>query len=156
MQGNAGQAAVAPERDVAAAGVVAPNQYHLTGGGLSVSYFPDGLGPIGPAGANHLIYQDAHQTLAFPADQIRTVEVPDVGTLLSVTIHRTIDVGSTSFTLILPAVRLPDTIGASAHLSTEGITTTHRIFAGLIGHAQAESYAVTRLTGSATHGQLPL
>jgi hypothetical protein len=83
-------------------------------------------------------------------------EVPDVVTLISVTIHPTIDVGSTSFTLILPAVRLPDTIGASAHISAEGMTRTHRVFAGLIGHAQAESYLVTKLAGTATHEQLPL
>jgi hypothetical protein len=161
MSSSAGRVDVTPQAaaQVAQGGattVVAPNQYHLTGGGLTISYFPDGLGPIGPAGSTHLIYQDSHRTLAFHLNDIRQVEVPDVGTLLSVTINETVDIGSTSFTLIVPHVRLPDTTGASAHISTDGITTTHRIFAGLIGHAQAESYLVTKLTGTALHGILPL
>jgi hypothetical protein len=159
MEANAGQVAQAPAAQPnggpAAAPLVAPNQYHLAGHGLTISYFPEGRGPIGPAGATKLIYQDAHQTLSFPGDQVREVDVPDLGTLLSVTIVRTVDIGSTSFTLLLPAVQVPDTIGASVHVQTEGITTTHRIFAGLIGHAQAESYAVTKLSGMATHGILP-
>jgi hypothetical protein len=38
-------------------GVRARNQYHLVGKELVVSYFPNGRGPIGPAGAIHLVYQ---------------------------------------------------------------------------------------------------
>jgi hypothetical protein len=157
MSADAGLGDVAQQAAPSGApAVVTPNQYHLTGRGLTISYFPDGLGPIGPAGGTHLIYQDAHRTLTFQLNEIREVDVPDVGLLLSVTINRTIDIGFTSFTVIVPHVRLPDILGASAHISTDGITTTHRIFAGLIGHAQAESYVVTKLTGTAVHGILPL
>ena len=141
---------------VPAAPLVSPNQYHLSGGGLTISYFPNGLGPIGPAGATHLVYQDAHRSLRFPANEVRTDVVQDVGTLVSVTIQESIDVGSTSFTLIVPAVRLPQGFGASAHISTDGITTTHRILAGAIGHAQTETYVVTPLSGMAIEAPLPL
>jgi len=136
--------------------LVSPNQYHLSGGGLTISYFPNGLGPIGPAGATHFVYQDAHRSLRFPGSEVRTDNVPDVGTLVSVTIQESIDVGSTSFTLIVPAVRLPQGFGASAHIVTDGITTTHRILAGAIGHAQTETYVVTPLAGMASAGPLPL
>ena len=156
MSASADQVAVGQHAaNGGAATLASPNQFHLSGGGLAISYFPDGLGPIGPAGANHLIYQDGHRTLAFHLNDIRQVDVPDVGTLLSVTIDHTVDVGSTNFTLIVPRMRLPDATGASAHISTEGITTTHRIFAGLIGHAQVESYVFTKLTGTAALGILP-
>jgi hypothetical protein len=76
--------------------------------------------------------------------------------LVSVTIQESIDVGSTSFTLIVPAVQLPQGLGASTPISTAGITTTHRILAGAIGHAQTETYVVTPLTGTASRVVLPL
>jgi hypothetical protein len=159
VSSNAGQIATAAEPQPgapAAPALAVPNQYHLSGGGLTVSFFPDGLGPIGPAGPTHFVYQDAHRSLRFPADEVRTVDVPDVGTLVSVTIQQTIDIGSTSFTLIVPAVRLSEALGASVHISTDAITTTHRILAGLIGHSQSETYVVTHLTGTASRGILPL
>jgi hypothetical protein len=58
--------------------------------------------------------------------------------------------------MILPHLRLPDTLGASAPVHTEGITTMHRSFLGGIGLAQAESYAVTDLSGTASVGILAL
>jgi hypothetical protein len=136
--------------------VVSPNQYHVAGRDLTVSYFPDGRGPIGPAGAIHLVYQHAADTpLTFTADNVRTVAVPDLGTLASVTIKIIADVGMTTFTLILPEVHLAEALGASVHIETEGITTIHRSFlAPQFGPAQVESYGVTRLRGSASRGIL--
>ncbi len=141
--------APAPDPAPTAPAMVAPNQYQLSGGGLTISYFPLGRGPIGPAGATALVYQDAHHTLTFTKEQVQTDHVGDLGTLLSVTLTESVDIGFTSFTLLLPAVQLPDRFGATAHICTEGITTTHRIFAGLIGHAQAQSYTTTHLYGTA-------
>ena len=40
----------------------------------------------------------------FTGNDIRVMEVPDLGTLVSVTIHTTIDSGSTTFTVLLPAL----------------------------------------------------
>jgi len=133
-----------------------PNQYHLAGHHVSVSYYPDGFGPIPVDGPDRLFYQDSHQHLVFNGSEIRKVVVPDLGTILSVTIVRTIDVGFTSFSVILPDVNLPAGPHASAAVRTEGITTVHRAFVGLIGHPQAETYTVTTLTGDATNGILPV
>ena len=58
----------APAETPAAAPVAAPNQYQLSGDGITVSYFPQGRGPIGPAGAIHVVSQDAIRTLTFTAD----------------------------------------------------------------------------------------
>jgi Bacterial Ig-like domain len=132
-----------------------PNQYHLAGCGISVSYFPDGFGPIPEDGPDRLFYQDATRHLVFNGSEIRKVDVADLGTILSVTIVRTIDVGSTSFSLILPHVNLPQVPHASATIDTQAITTVHRAFATLIGHPQVETYTTVHLTGTASNGILP-
>jgi hypothetical protein len=133
---------------------VAPNQYHLDGGGISVGYFPEGFGPIPIDGPDRLFYDDAHRHLVFNGSQIRKVDVPDVGTILSVTINQTVNVGSTSFSLLLPHVNLPrDHPTATIH--TEAITTVHRAFVLLPGHPQVEVYTITPLTGEARNAILP-
>ena len=146
----------APAETPAAAPVAAPNQYHLSGDGITVSYFPQGRGPIGPAGAIHFVYQDAIRTLTFTADEVRIVDVPDLGTVVSVSIQTTVDIGYTSFSVLVPYIRLADTLGASAPVQTEGITTLHRSPLFPIGQAQTETYTVCPLTGTATLGILEL
>ena len=136
--------------------MTSPNQYHLRGGGKSVAYYPDGFGPIIEGrGPLRVVYQDAFRSLAFHGDEARTVTVPDLGTVVSVTIVETVDTGDTSFSLLVPDVDLP-TNQSSVSINTEGITTIHRIFVALIGHPQSESYTVTPLHGTASVGPLPL
>jgi hypothetical protein len=136
--------------------VTSPNQYHLQGGGISVAYYPAGFGPIKEGrGPLHLVYQDAFRSLAFYGEEVRTVEVPDLGTVVSVTIVETVDTGYTSFSLPVADVELP-TDQSSVFMHTEGITTVHRIFVALIGHPQSETYTVTPLNGTAAVGPLPL
>jgi hypothetical protein len=136
--------------------VTSPNQYHLNGGGTSVSYYPDGFGPlIEGRGSLRLVYQDVHQSMSFYDNDVRTVSVPDLGTVVSVTLVMTIDTGSTTFSLLVPDVDLPEGQN-SVFIDTEGITTVHRIFVALIGHPQSETYSVTELCGTAAVGPLPL
>lgn len=136
--------------------MTSPNQYHLHGRGISVAYYPDGFGPvIVDRGRLRLVYQDAHQSLSFYDDDIRTVEVADLGTVVSVTLVMTIDTGSTSFSLLVPDIDLPAD-QSSVFMHTYGITTVHRIFVALIGHPQSETYTVTPLNGTAAVGPLPL
>lgn len=61
----------------------------------------------------------------FTGNDIRVMEVPDLGTLVSVTIHTTIDSGSTTFTVLLPRVNLPapPALSAAVPVTTDGITT---------------------------------
>ncbi len=45
-----------------------PNQYHIQGKGISVSYYPDGFGPsIEDRGHLIFVYQDAHRSSRFTA-----------------------------------------------------------------------------------------
>ncbi len=64
-----------------------PNQYHVYGGGVSVSYYPDGFGPVvEDRGRLIFVYQDAHRSQSFYGDQVRTVKVDDLGMVVSVTL----------------------------------------------------------------------
>ena len=123
--------------------VTTPNFYQLQGHQLYITYSTTSFG-----GLRQFTYQDAHQTHNFTGDQIRTVE-SEIGTLVTVTIRLTVDSGSTSFTLLVPQVKLPGP-NSSAHITTEGITTLHRfsINPSLI-RGQTELYTVTPLTGIA-------
>lgn len=135
-----------------------PNQYHVHGGGISVSYYPDGFGPpVADRGRLVFVYQDAHRSESFFSDGtgVRTVKVDDLGMVVSVTIAATVDTGSTTFSLMIPDVELPGQ-QLSVYVRTEGITTVHRVFVALIGHPQAETYSVTELDGTAAFGPLPL
>jgi hypothetical protein len=132
--------------------LVAPNQYHLAGKGIAVSYFPNGEGPIlGKHGAVKLVYSGR----PFRADEVRTTTVDDLGTVVSVTIETTVDLGSTSLSVLIPYVQLPAGLSSSGAIRTEGITTLHETFLTGLGHAQRETYKVHRLHGNAVHGPLP-
>lgn len=134
----------------------APNQYHLHGSGITVSYFPGGEGPpVEGRGPLRFTYQDAVRSLTF-GDDVRTVTVPDVGDIVSVTIVPEIDIGSTTFSLILPLVVLPADLVGPIAIETKAITTVHRVFVRAIGHPQRASYTLTALRGTASAGILPL
>jgi len=81
------------------------------------------------------------------------VEAPDLGTLVSVTIHTTADSGSTTFTLLLPIVNLPapPALPAAVPVTADAITTRHRFSRVLaLQQGQQEFYTVTALQGTAS------
>jgi hypothetical protein len=129
-----------------------PNQYHLHGGHLSVSYFPDGSGPPTTAGPVVLTYQDTQHALTFRKDDVGVVDVGGLGTVVTVTLVPQRDTGSTTFSLIVPRVELPRADSAPIH--TEAITAIHKGFILLTG--QDQTYTVTALNGTAAIGPLPL
>lgn len=120
-----------------------PNIYQLHGNQIIVNYSTGDLGSI-----KAFEYQDTFQTLNFKGDEIRTVPT-EIGTLVTVTIRRTIDTGSTSFTLLIPSVNLPS-INSRVNITTEGITTLHCFsVVPRFNQGQTELYSVTQLTGIA-------
>lgn len=129
-----------------------PNHYQLSGGGISITYLPTGAG-----GLAHFHYQDTHRTLDFTGDQIRKVEVPDLATVVSVTLMLTVDSGSTTFSVLIPRTTLQSTTGASTTIHTDGITTVHRFaLAPMLNLGQNELYSVTPLRGTASNMIIPL
>jgi hypothetical protein len=122
---------------------VQPTIWNLAGGGIQVRY--------STAGPN-LHYQDSNQTRDFRGNEIRAVDVPDLGTLVSVTLSREVDTGSTTFTVLLPLVNLPPppALPTFVPVATDAVTTIHHL--SLIEgfqHGQQNSYSVTTLSGEA-------
>ena len=122
-----------------------PNLYLLQGDGRTVTLATSGID-----GKPHLSYHDPHRSLSFSGDEI-TFEDASPGRLATVVLQRTVDLGDTAFTVLVPFVNL---VGApNALIHTLGITAMHRTsFLGL-GRGQLTSYHVTHLTGSASQVQ---
>jgi hypothetical protein len=124
---------------------IAANMFNVAGGGLNVSYSTSGID-----GKPHVSYQDATRSLSFTGDEIRMME-GDLGTVVSVTIVRTIDSGSTSFSLLVPRVNLSAPFGSVA-ICTDGITTHHAFsIVPALNLGQRDTYTVTALQGTASH-----
>lgn len=133
---------------------VAPNAYHLHGEGIRVTYFPTGEGPLTVDGPVKLVYQDHHRTQTFRARDVTVADVPSVGSLVTVVLHMTPDLGSTTATLVVPTVILG--VAQSAAVHTILITTMHASTLTGLGDPQRDTYTVTHLTGSANNEILPL
>ncbi len=135
---------------------VIPNYYQLEGDGIRIKYSPD-AGPVTPSGKGYFSYQDKLRALTFHGDQIRRVETPDLGTIVTVTLLRTVDTGATVFSVLLPAVNLPGRLGASVPIHTDGITTVHHFSViPAFSQGQQDDYRVTPLSGTASNVIVPL
>jgi hypothetical protein len=117
-----------------------PNLYELHGGGIHVTYSTTSI-----SGQPLFSYHDAVQVKNFSGNEIKAVQT-DIGTLVTVVIHLTIDSGSTTFSLLLPNVILP--ASNVAHITAEGITTLHR-FSIPPPVGQTEFYTVRTMHGTA-------
>ena len=122
-------------------GVKTPNHFTLSGGHHHITYSMSGID-----GKPHFSYKDSKRTLSFSGDQITTVDTP-LGKVVSVSIVRTIDTGSTSFSIFIPRVNLSGT--APAQLTTYGITTIHRFsIVPAMNKGQLDTYSHVDLTGT--------
>src|SRR5437763_15468584 len=84
----------------AALPVNTPDLYSLHGDQLRITYSTTSFD-----GKPRFDYQDATQIHSFEGDQIRTATT-EIGMLVTVTLCRSIDRGSTTFTLLVPTVNL--------------------------------------------------
>jgi len=141
----------APE---AISGTILPNQFHLHGHSIRISYYPGGAGPLTTDGPIILAYRHANQTMTFRQKQTEVVPVAGLGTCVTVTIRPTIDADSITATLLIPRVVLA--AGQPATVQTELITTLHHGPDSGFGDPQRDDYTVTALTGQASNGPLPL
>jgi hypothetical protein len=141
--------------------LVQPNHYQLSGGHhhgghLHVSYTTHSgpATPQFPQGPPRFSYQDASQSLSFSGKDIEIVET-QLGQVVTVRIHLTVDSGSTTFSVLIPRVNLVP--GQPAPIHTEGITTIHRLsLAAGLDRGQLDHYSVTPLHGTASDIIVPL
>ena len=121
---------------------VAPDVYELAGGQLHVTY-----ATTSKDGQPYFSYQDGSQKLSFKGADIRQ-EKSEIGTLVTVILRRTVDAGSTTFTLLVPTVRMKESSPAEVH--TYGITTVHKFSViPAMNMGQIETYRSTELSGTA-------
>src|SRR5580698_6048976 len=117
-----------------------PTVYDLSGHGIHASFATTSFG-----GGPLFSYQDAHLNKSFKGKEI-TIEDVAIGKLVTVVLMHTTDGPSTSFSLLLPRVKLPPD---PAYITAEGITTLHRsTIAGPVS-GQIDSYTVHSLHGTA-------
>src|SRR5215472_11421464 len=95
-----------------------PNQYDLRGQGVTVNYSVTSI-----TGKPQLSFKKGRQTLNFSGDEISVFNTT-IGSLVSVTIAKTVDRGFTSFTVLLPSIQLTSPSARQA-FRTIGITTVH-------------------------------
>lgn len=124
-----------------------PNHYSLNGHGpLHVIYASSGFG-----GQPQLSYQDPQRSIQFAGEDIQQVKA-EAGTLVSVTIVKTTDTGSTSFSVLIPRVTLQN--GQPAHIQTAGVTAVHQLTIDTPAHGQLDTYQLHRLSGTAAFVEL--
>jgi hypothetical protein len=119
-----------------------PNLYNVDGYGLHITYSTSSID-----GKPLFQYHDSSQTLPCSGDQIRTLD-SEIGMLVTVTIRLTPDFGSTSFTLLVPQVKLDQS--NETRITTFGVTTLHRLsIAPQLDRGQTEHYTIAELSGTA-------
>lgn len=129
--------------DANAIKVNTPDLYELRGAELHITYSTTSFD-----GTARFTYQDATRALNFVGDQIRLVDT-EVGTLVTVTLCRTVDSGSTTFSLLVPTINLGPS--NQSPIDTVGITTIHRFsIVPAFNQGQTELYKITPLTGLAS------
>ncbi len=117
--------ATAPLRDVQTKesnmANIQPNRYVMqsSDGKTKVDYETSSL--IGQPTLN--LTQGQGPVRHFTGSQIRTLNT-EIGTLLSVTTHMTVDTGSTSVSILIPSISLK-TVSEQTSFSTEAIVTAH-------------------------------
>ena len=101
---------------------IQPNRFVLqsSDGNTKVDY--ETSTPLGQPILN-LTLPPGHPIRHFSGSQIRTVNT-EIGTLVSVTTHLTIDTGSTSFSVLIPAISLANVNDHQA-FTTDAIITSH-------------------------------
>jgi hypothetical protein len=132
----------AEQRAVPAPPTGLANLFTLQGHGLTVTLSLSSI-----TGQPRFDYHDCQQILQFVGEQI-LFEDTALGRLATVELSAVADLGRTTFTLVIPAVKL---VGRTdVPISTIGITTMSRTTIAGPPPGQSTTYAVTALTGSAS------
>jgi hypothetical protein len=119
---------------------VEPNLFELSNHEVHITYSSTSF-----TGQAQLNYHAQTGVLNFQGQDIR-VETSELGTLVTVSIFKTVDTGYTSLTLLVPHVNLAGS--TQQNISTVAIITRHLF--GVLPHAGAqELYKVEHLHGVA-------
>ncbi|HLG60691.1 MAG TPA: hypothetical protein VKY19_02085 [Ktedonosporobacter sp.] len=118
-----------------------PNLFELHGHETHITY-----STTSTAGKPQLVYRNNEQNYSFSGDEIRTQD-SELGTLVSVSLVRTIDQGSTSLTLVVPSVNLAGE--QQQHIKTLAVVTKHLVGIQPLQKGARELYHEVSLEGKA-------
>lgn len=118
-----------------------PNFFDLSGDGIHITYATTTF-----EGPPVFIYHDAGQTKKLTDKQIQSVDT-EAGTLVSVTINVIPDLGTKSFSVLIPRVNLSST--DTANITTYGIATLHKTMFLGPRPGQVDVYSDHQLQGTA-------
>lgn len=121
---------------------VEPNEFVVKGGNITVTYMLSGF-----HGQPTLSYQDGKQTKDFKGSDIR-VTPTEIGKLVTVTTAPSVDANNTCFSILLPAVQLPDN-NQTQSFKTAGITTNRKGPDSVPQTGAGDSYEITPMNGTA-------
>ena len=121
-----------------------PNVYEFTGEEIQITF------SLSEDASPALDYRDAQQTLSFVDAQVRRQQ-SELGDLISVTLHPTVDAGATTLTLLLPPINMAGQNEQRFH--TLAIVTQSF---GILPHTGAKlTYRTLQLHGVAKLTTLP-
>jgi hypothetical protein len=123
------------------AATLAPNLFKLANERLAVTYSTTSID-----GRPRFTFKKGRQTLDFSGDQIESVEV-GIGTLVSVVIANVPDSSVTTFSVLLPAIRLRDSKRQA--FRTIAITTVAKTTIAGPPPGVEQTYKTVALRGSA-------
>jgi hypothetical protein len=118
-----------------------PNVFQLRGDNIEVNYSTSSID-----GKPRFTFKKGQKTLEFSGTQISSLAI-GIGTLVSVVVANVPDQGTTTFSILLPAIRLPESKRQA--FRTIGVTTVAKTtIAGPPTGAQ-QTYTIVALRGSA-------
>src|SRR5678815_2011124 len=118
-----------------------PNSFQLTGDDVQVNYSTTSID-----GKPRFTFKKGQKTLDFAGNQISSSTV-NIGTLVSVVIAAVADKSTTTFSILLPAIRLPESRRQA--FRTFGITTVTKTTIAGPPVAALQTYKTMALRGSA-------
>ena len=125
---------------------IQPNEYVLqsNNGNIKVTYETTGL--LGQPILN--LTQSPGPVRHFTGSQIRAVNT-EIGTFITVTTQLTVDTGSTSFSILIPAVSL-NSISSQQAFTTEAVVTHHTGPNSIPSTGVHETYQFIPMKGAAS------
>jgi hypothetical protein len=119
-----------------------PNDYTLSGGGITFTYLTSNF-----LGQPVATFNDGTGTKDFYGSAVRVLNI-GIGTLVSVTTFMTIDTGATEFSVLLPFIELADATKTQA-FSTDGVITAFKGPDSFPLTGVRETYNFIPMTGTA-------
>lgn len=121
---------------------VKPNRYELKGGDTTISYATSSFD-----GKPRMSYSNGQQSQTFAGEEIRSSQT-EIGMLVSVSVTRSVDIGFTSFSFLIPEIELAN--DQPQEFKTPGIVTRHKGPDSFPATGARETYEIVQLQGTAS------